>query len=268
MLGAVMDLVKSAEVFHFVAGKISAGQKAIVANHNLHSLYLMRRLPEVRAFFAKADLVEVDSIPLLFWARLIGRPSRRFHRCTYLDWREELWSHAAANGWRVFFLGAEPGVGERAADKIRECWPQVQLSTHHGYFDTESGSVENDAVLETLAAYRPHILLVGMGMPLQEIWTLRNYDRLPNCVVFTVGGAFDYEAGSQAIAPRWIGRLGGEWLFRLLANPVRMFPRYCIEPWSLCGAALGDIATAIYDRLRPFKAAAKAGGVQSAPSDI
>ena len=87
MLGATMDLVKSAEVFHFVAGKIAAKQKAIVANHNLHSLHLMQRLSTVRAFFRKADLIEVDSIPLIFWARLVGRPSRRFHRCTYLDWR-------------------------------------------------------------------------------------------------------------------------------------------------------------------------------------
>src|SRR5581483_4622280 len=98
-----MDLVKSIEMFHFVAARLAAGEKTVVANHNLHSLRLIQTEPELRDFYAKADLIEVDSIPLIFWARLVGRSSRRFHRCTYLDWRDEFWANAVDRRWRVFF---------------------------------------------------------------------------------------------------------------------------------------------------------------------
>jgi N-acetylglucosaminyldiphosphoundecaprenol N-acetyl-beta-D-mannosaminyltransferase len=245
VLGGAMDLVKAAEVFHFMRGKIATRERAIVANHNLHSLYLMRTSPEIRDFFAKADLIEVDSAPLIMWARLNGRPSRRFHRCTYLDWRDAFWEEAQAAGWRVFFLGGAPGVAEMARSNLLAQWPGVELSVRHGYFDMASGSADNAAILDEIAAFRPDILLVGMGMPRQEAWVARNYEALPPCVTLTVGGAFDYEAGVQIACPRWLGQLGLEWLFRLSLNPRRMFSRYCVEPWMLVGPAMGDlIATA------------------------
>jgi N-acetylglucosaminyldiphosphoundecaprenol N-acetyl-beta-D-mannosaminyltransferase len=245
VLGGTMDLVKSAEVFHFVSGKIKAGEKAIIANHNLHSLYLIQKNPEIREFFTRADLVEVDSMPLIFWARINGRPSRRFHRATYLDWRDEFWDNVREHGWRVFFLGSEPGVAEKARDKILAQWPEVQLATHHGYFDMEPGSAETVAIVERINAFGADIVLVGMGMPRQEVWILRNIDRLRACAAFTVGGAFDYEAGVQRPAPRWLGQFGVEWLYRLIIDPRRKFHRYCIEPFFLVRPALRDLAASL-----------------------
>ncbi|MDI1365493.1 MAG: WecB/TagA/CpsF family glycosyltransferase [bacterium] len=245
LLGETMDLVRHEEVFHFVAARLNRGVSSIIANHNLHSLYLARRNAEVRSFFTAADLVEVDSTPLLAWARVIGRSSRQFHRCTYLDWRDFFWERAQTEGWRVFFVGGEPGVAETAREAILADWPGVTLQTHHGYFDASPGSDENAAVVEAINAYRPHILLVGMGMPRQEIWLLENHAAITApCAHFTVGGAFDYEAGVQKAAPRWMGQMGVEWLFRLLADPTRLFSRYCVEPWFLIGPALGDLKQA------------------------
>ena len=242
VLGGMMDLVKSAEVFHFVNARLAAGEKTVVANHNLHSLRLIRTDGELRDFYRKADLIEVDSIPLIFWARLVGRASRRFHRCTYLDWRDEFWANAVEKGWRVFFLGGAEGVGERAAAAIRSEWPGAQLAIHHGYFDVDPQSEGNHDVVRAINDYRPDILLVGMGMPRQELWISRNRDRLPICAMFTVGGAFDYEAGVQTASPRWIGQIGMEWMFRLFLDPGRLFGRYCIEPWGLVGPAMRDLS--------------------------
>lgn len=241
LLGGTVDLVKPAEVFQFAAGRLRSGRKAIVANHNLHSLYLLRREPQVRAFYELADLTEVDSIPLVLWARLLGRASRLFHRCTYLDWRDEFWAWVQRDKLRVFFVGGAHGVAERAAERIRETWPGVELAVRHGYFDAQPGSPENQTVIDAVNSFAPDILLVGMGMPRQEIWTAQNFPALPSCVIFTVGGAFDYEAGVQVTCPRWIGRLGAEWLFRLALDPQRLFTRYLLEPWWLLGPALSDL---------------------------
>lgn len=103
-------------------------------------------------------------------------------------------------------------------------------------------AAEAAAVTDAISAARPDVLLVGMGMPRQERWVARFRDRLPPCVILTVGAAFDYEAGVTPTPPRWSGRLGVEWLFRFAAEPRRLFFRYFIEPWSLIGPALADLA--------------------------
>jgi len=140
-------------------------------------------------------------------------------------------------------------VADTARNRILADFPDVKLATHHGYFDATAGSAENAAVVEAVNAFAPQILLVGMGMPRQEVWVLENHPALTTpCASFTVGGAFDYEAGAQKAAPRWMGRLGVEWLFRLVVDPRRLFVRYCVEPWSLVGPALTDLRLAVFSR--------------------
>jgi N-acetylglucosaminyldiphosphoundecaprenol N-acetyl-beta-D-mannosaminyltransferase len=241
LLGAAMDLVKPEEVLDFVRRSVLAGRKAVVANHNLHSLYLVRREPEMAALYEKADIVEVDSLPLTLWARLIYGRSRRFHRCTYMDFRSLFWDLACEEGWRVYYLGGKPGVVEGARDALLRRWPEAVIGGRDGYFAW--GGAEEDAVLADLAAFRPDVLMVGMGMPRQEAWVSRLYDRLPACVILPVGAAFDYEAGAIVTPPSWTGRFGLEGVYRLLCEPRRMFARYLVEPWSLVGPALKDLAT-------------------------
>jgi N-acetylglucosaminyldiphosphoundecaprenol N-acetyl-beta-D-mannosaminyltransferase len=237
LLGGEMDLVRPAEVMHFIRGRVAARARTVVANHNLHSLYLVRHSAEMRALYARADLIEVDSTPLLAWARLVHGRGRPFHRCTYLDWREHFWNLAQREGWRVYYVGGKPGVVEAAAEALGARWAGLIVGGRDGYFARE----DEGAVVEAIAAFQPQVLFVGMGMPLQEAFILRNLDALPACVILPVGAAFDYEAGVQTPAPRWMGRLGLEWLFRLAHDPRRLFTRYCVEPWSLVGPALEDL---------------------------
>ncbi len=244
-LGVEMDLVRPEEVMHHVSVAVNTGERYCVANYNTHGIYLARKNPAFNAFCQKADLIEVDSTPVIFFTRLLGLHSRPFHRCTYLDWRRHFWSLANREHWRVFYLGGEPGVAETAARNLAKDYPGAIVATRHGFFDASPGSTDNDEVLAEIAAFGPNVLFVGMGMPRQEAWLLENADTLPACVTFSVGAAFDYEAGVQRAAPRWTGRLGVEWLFRLLHDPRRLFGRYCIEPWALAPTVIGDVALAI-----------------------
>jgi N-acetylglucosaminyldiphosphoundecaprenol N-acetyl-beta-D-mannosaminyltransferase len=242
LLGSAMDLVTPDQVLARIAQAAAGGPRALIANHNLHSLHLVRRTPEMAALYARADLIEIDSRPALAWGGLMGLPATGAHRCTYLDWREAFWRLADAGGWRVFYLGGAPGVAEEAARRLSTRWPGAKIAVRHGYFDHRPGAADDAAVLAEINAFAPQVLLVGMGMPLQEAWTQRHYDALNAAAVLTVGAAFDYEAGVQAAAPRILGALGLEWLFRLLHDPGRLFVRYLIEPWSLVGPALDDLA--------------------------
>jgi len=244
-LGVEVDLVRPEEVMHLVCEAIDNGEQWCVANHNAHSIYLTKINARFADFFRKAELIEVDSTPLIFFTRALGLHSRQFHRCTYLDWRDHFWSLANRNAWRVYYLGGADGVAERAADSLAERYPDVKIATRSGYFDAAPTSAENAEVLAEINAFAPQILFVGMGMPRQELWIGQNRERLPACIIFSVGAAFDYEAGVQCPAPRWMGPVGLEWLFRLVGDPKRLFFRYCIEPWFLLPAAGRDVLTAL-----------------------
>ncbi|MBL0946896.1 WecB/TagA/CpsF family glycosyltransferase [Brevundimonas sp.] len=245
LLGQVMDKVRPEEVMHQLEAWVETGVKAVIANHNLHSLHLIRTEPRVAEFYGLADIVQIDSTPLIAFGRLVGRGTRRKHRSTYLDWREHFWSLADRKGWRVMFIGGAEGVADTAAERLRARHRRVELAVRSGYFDATPGSDDNRRLLEAVNDFAPQVLLVGMGMPRQEIWIADHLDALPDCVVLNVGAAFDYEAGVQKAAPRWMGKAGLEWLYRLAVDPRRLFHRYCVEPWHLIGPIMDDLRSAL-----------------------
>jgi N-acetylglucosaminyldiphosphoundecaprenol N-acetyl-beta-D-mannosaminyltransferase len=248
LLGQTVDLVRPEEVLHHVETWVDARRKVVIANHNLNSLALLTRHPDLQRFYARADLVEVDSTPLIWFAKALGLHGRAFHRCTYLDWRDHFWSLVDRNGWRVLYVGGEPSVAGTARDRLMSAYPRANIQVQHGYFDATPGSADNASIMAQARAFDPHILFVGMGMPRQELWILDHLDALPDCAIFSVGAAFDYEAGAQKPAPRWMGRMGLEWLYRLGHDPRRLARRYLIEPWSLSRLILADIRTALRAR--------------------
>ena len=238
LLGVTVDPLTITELNKCIAKAVAQGERWIIANHNLHSVYLYHRDPKMRAFFAKAQVVHIDGMSLVYWARVLGYPVTKQHRVTYVDWVHPLMATAAAEGWRVFYLGGKPGVAARAAEKLRQQYPGLVLETRHGYFTPE----ENDAVLEEITRFQPHVLMVGMGMPRQEHWVLDNLERISANAILTAGACFDYVAGVIPTPPRWMGRMGLEWLYRLWSEPRRLARRYLLEPWFLVPLALKDLS--------------------------
>jgi N-acetylglucosaminyldiphosphoundecaprenol N-acetyl-beta-D-mannosaminyltransferase len=255
LLGGDVDLVTPRDVLRTIDSAATRPATTLIANHNAHSLFLLRRSAALQAFFAAADLVQIDSTPLIAWGRLMGLPLSPAMRSTYLDWRGDFWKLAEARRWRVFYLGGAPGVADEAVRRLSERRPRATIAARHGYFDHAPGSAENRAVLDQITAFDPDVLMVGMGMPLQEIWTLQNRAALKRGVILTVGAAFDYEAGAQPAPPRWSGRLGVEWPTRPVDQPERLGHRYLIEPWWLLGPALADVGAALARRALPGRGA-------------
>jgi N-acetylglucosaminyldiphosphoundecaprenol N-acetyl-beta-D-mannosaminyltransferase len=212
---------------------IRGNERRIFASHNLHSLYLLRTDGKLRSFYDRADYIRIDGMALIALGKLLGLPLRREHRVTYVDWLPVFMSKAATAGWRVFYLGSKPEVVERGAEMLRTCFPLLQLATAHGYFQAQIGHAENNRIIDAINAFHPHVLIVGMGMPRQQHWILENADQLDVNAISTAGAALDYVAGEIPTPPRWSGRVGLEWLFRLLAEPRRLGRRYLVEPWYI-----------------------------------
>ena len=232
-LGIQVEALSMFELNAIVTEAIESGRRVIVANHNLHSIYLYHHDSKMRAFYAAADHIHVDGMAVVALARLLGIALRREHRVTFVDWMGPLASVAADHGWRVFYLGSRPGIAERGAEALRRCYPGLQIETAHGYFDPIPTSIEARALVARIEEWRPHLLITGMGMPRQEHWIIDHMDKLSACVILNGGAALDYFAGAIATPPRWAGRCGLEWLFRLLAEPRRLWSRYLVEPWFI-----------------------------------
>jgi N-acetylglucosaminyldiphosphoundecaprenol N-acetyl-beta-D-mannosaminyltransferase len=243
LLGVRVDAIDTATFLALVRDAVAAGGRRVVANHNLHSIYLYHRDRRMRDFYALADHVFIDGMPLVLLGRRVGLPLERAHRITSIDWLRPLLRLAATERWRVFFVGSRPGVGEAAAERLRREIPGLELQVAHGYFDAAPESDDNATLLARIATYRPRILLVGMGMPRQEHWIADVFDRLDANVILNLGAVMDFVAGVVPVPPRWLGPLGAEWLFRLASEPRRLWRRYLVEPWALLPLVAREVTT-------------------------
>lgn len=212
-----------------IARAVDDDDHVVIANHNMNSVALVRRDPQMQAFYEQADITHVDGMPLVPLGRALGVPLRREHRVTYVDWVPALMAEAAQRGWRVYYLGGRPGVAERGAEILRARHPTLAIQVHHGYFD------DNAPVLADIAAFAPHVLMVGLGMPKQEHWVHAHRPRITANAILLAGAALDYVAGAVPTPPRWAGRWSLEWAFRLAAEPRRLGRRYLVEPWPVLG---------------------------------
>lgn len=241
ILGIELDVVTISELNYYVSEIIKDNKREIIANHNLHSLYLLNDDDSLQKFWHKAYLTHIDGMPLIWWGKLLGYEIEKKHRITYLDWIHPLLEVANKNGWKLFYLGAKPGVANLASEKLSNKYPNISFKVHHGYFNTDPDSSDNSYILDLINSFQPNILMVGMGMPRQEKWIIEHFDDLQANVILNCGACFDYIAGEQKVPPRKIGRLGLEWLFRFLSDPKRLFSRYFIEPFKLLPIFVKDL---------------------------
>ena len=136
-----------------------------------------------------------------------------------------LCDEAARQQVPLFLLGAAPGVADDVAEKMRTRYPSLNIAgTHHGYFS----DAEEAEVIDTINRSGAQLLLVAMGVPRQELWLARNFERLNTTVNLGVGGLFDFYAERVSRAPVWLREVGMEWIWRLAQEPRRMWQRYVV----------------------------------------
>ncbi|MBI3970013.1 MAG: WecB/TagA/CpsF family glycosyltransferase [Chloroflexi bacterium] len=218
ILGVRVDDVTYAEALERCAALIAGGRPHYVVTPNPEFIVLARCDPEFRAILNRADLAIPDGGGLLLGARLLGGRIREQVRGT--DLCNGLVERAPAMGWRVFLLGAAPGVSEAAATRLQQRYPGLQIA------GTFAGAASSAGDEETVAAVRRagrcDLLFVAYGASKQEHWIARNLHEVDAGVAIGVGGVLDFMSGRVRRAPAWIRRIGLDWLFRLAIQPQRI----------------------------------------------
>ena len=172
---------------------------------------------EFRRVLGEADLCLPDGVGLLYAARRYGR--RLPERVPGSELVYRLAEHAAGRDWPLFLLGAAPGVAEETAGILTARYPGLRVA---GCYAGSPDPAENEAIVGRVNASGAALLYVAYGAPRQDKWIARNRAALPTVrVAIGVGGSLDFVTGRAVRAPRWMQRLGLEWLHRLIKEPWR-----------------------------------------------
>lgn len=230
VLGVDATPLKVDELIGVLEGFVDDGRTRTVVGHNLHSVTLTHSDPGFRRLYEDSDVVLLDGAPVLWlWSRTgqAAGPVMEY-RLGSTDWIPALGKLSGLA--RIAVVGAGAEANAKAVERLKGIVPSATVTGFPG--EGWNDDVE-EAAAGWLAEQRPQLVLLGLGMPLQESVLQRRLDSLPPAIYCAVGGAIEQLAGIQKLAPRWLGRLGLEWAWRLLLHPRRVAYRVFGEPWVL-----------------------------------
>lgn len=238
--GLPFDNVTMAEAIARIDALVRARRPACVVTPNVDHVVRARRDAAYADLVRSADLVLADGQPLVWLARLAGRPLGA--RVAGSDLFPRLCAHAAVAGFRVFFLGGQPGVADAAARVLTERHPGLVVAgTHCPRMGFERDPAAEAAALAAVRAAGAELVFVGLGSPKQERWIAAHQGQYGPAVSLGVGISFSFVAGHVRRAPLWMRRAGLEWLHRLLMEPRRLWRRYLVNGWGFLPVVVGEI---------------------------
>lgn len=192
---------------------------------------------ELRYIINGADLVIPDGIGLIYGSKMRGHPLKE--RVTGYDVSMELLKILNESGGSLYMLGGKPGVTDKAEEKIKKDYENINIvGHHHGYFKGihrgMKGDPEELEIIEEINSLKPDIIFLGLGFPKQEMFINEYKDKLNSKIIIGNGGVMDILAGNIKIAPKIFIKLHLEWFYRLLKEPSRIkrqvaIPKFIFE---------------------------------------
>lgn len=215
VLGSPVHLLSN--YTQWLVDRMQQGQGVQVVTLNAEMAMQAEQIPELGAIIHQAELVIPDGAGVVLYLRLKGERSQR---CPGIELAASLLQKAGELGseYPVVFYGGAVGVAATAAAKLQGKYPGLAIaSIQHGYLTP----ADMPAFLAQLTEIQPKIILVGLGVPRQELWIANHRHLCPQAIWIGVGGSFDIWAGVKTRAPGWLRDNHLEWLYRLYQEPWR-----------------------------------------------
>jgi len=238
VVSAHLHDVPPSDAVELVFAPPPASRARILHFAHAHALWLARRDPLLAGSFARADAVFPDGIGVRLASRILGSNVR--HNVNGTDLLPLLCERAVRESWPLVLVGGAEGVAALCAAHLCRRYPRlsVPIATHG--FGSHDESVR---VADAIASLGRVLVLVGMGSPLQELWTHRYLAQASGATALTVGGLFDFYSGRMRRAPFAVRALRCEWMFRLALEPRRLSRRYLVGGPAFLGTAVWDRVT-------------------------
>ena len=227
VLGVRVNAVQIPQVIDWMEYCIhDRGRARYVAVTGMHGVTESHQNPEFHSVLKEADLVVPDGMPLVWLGRLRG--FSHLARRVYGPELMETFCRETGAKYRHFFYGGAPGIADRLAQVEQERHGIRIVGTYCPPFRPLTAE-EDKAVIAMINEAAPDVVWVGLSTPKQEKWMYEHRNRLQVPLLLGVGAAFDLNSGELKQAPEWMREHGLEWLFRLMAEPKRLWRRYLIQ---------------------------------------
>lgn len=202
----------------------------LVFASNGHAIALVATDAKFRAQFQMADIVHADGQPVVVASRLLAHAAVP-ERSATTDFIHDAAKAAEAYGLKIFLLGATEAVNAQCVEVLRFRYPNLKIAgRRNGYFSRD----EDAEICEEINRSGADIVFVGLGVPLEYDFCVRNKHRLRAGWLVTCGGCYNFVTGAYKRAPEWMQKFALEWLYRLAREPKRLFWRYAVtNPLSL-----------------------------------
>lgn len=210
---------------------------AYVVTPNVDHIIQLERGGELVEVYKHANLILTDGKPLIWISKWYRTPIKE--KISGSDLFPRLCALAAKKGYKMFFLGAAEGVAAKAAEKLKKKHHGLQVvGTYSPPFGFEKNEEEMNNIKKMIRVAKPHILIVGLGCPKQELFILHHREELGVPISLGLGASLDFEAGNIKRAPRWMADHGLEWLYRITQDPKRLAKRYLVDDRKIFGLAI------------------------------
>lgn len=223
MLGMQIDDVTLDQAADRITGWItqrrlnSTSPAQLVITLNPEYVIATHRNPSFREVVNSAHLVTADGAGIIAAGKILGQPFQA--RVTGVALCEKLFQRSAQKqGPSLFLLGAQEGVAEEAAAKLRLEYPGIRIA---GTWAGKAGPEGDAEAVERIRKSQAEIILVAYGMLKQDWWSVRNLTVSGATAALGVGGVLDYKAGRVPLAPLCMRQWGLEWAYRLYKEPWR-----------------------------------------------
>lgn len=232
-----IDNLTMSETLDEIDRLIQQNKNAYIVTPNVDHIVRLEKGGEFAEAYRNADLILTDGKPLLWIAKWYKTPIKE--KISGSDLFPLLCERASQKGYSMFFLGAAEGVAAKAADNLKRRYPGLNvIDTYSPPYGFEKNAEEVEKIVKRVKAAHPHILIVALGSPKQELFILRNRERINVPISLGLGASIDFEAGNLKRAPRWMSDHGLEWLFRIIQDPKRMAKRYLVDDRKIMGLML------------------------------
>lgn len=210
-----------------VLAKLKSG---VVFTPNVDHMIKLQKDREFSKVYSIADYLLCDSQILMYASKFLGTPIKQ--KLSGSDFFPAFYNYHKNNDEvKIFLLGADKGVAQKAQNKINEkVGRNIVVGAHSPSYGFEKNEKECMEIIEMIKRSEATVLAVGVGAPKQEKWIYKYKDQLPNIKIFlAIGATIDFEADNIQRSPQWMSELGLEWLYRLSSEPQRLWKRYLIE---------------------------------------
>ncbi|MDQ3751252.1 MAG: WecB/TagA/CpsF family glycosyltransferase [Acidobacteriota bacterium] len=208
-----------------VAELVEKGNGGSVCFSTVHMTMESYDNPEYGAKVNAADLIIPDGMPIVWMQKLQGESQAARVRAN--DLMIILCGYAEKNNLTVGFYGGKQSVIDAILERAKLDFPKLKIVYAFSPPFRPLTNEEDAAITAEINEKKPDILFMGLGCPKQENWMSAHKDKL-TAVMLGVGASFDFFAGNVRESPEWLGKLGLEWLFRLMQEPRRLWKRYLI----------------------------------------